>query len=47
MPADEVHFHEVGGLDAMVDVVGTCLALESLDVALGLLEPRRPRVTGR
>jgi uncharacterized protein (TIGR00299 family) protein len=29
---EEVHFHEVGGLDAIVDVVGTCLALESLDV---------------
>jgi pyridinium-3,5-bisthiocarboxylic acid mononucleotide nickel chelatase len=32
VPVDEVHFHEVGGLDAIVDVVGTCLALESLDV---------------
>ena len=32
VPAEEVHFHEVGGLDALVDVVGTCLALESLDV---------------
>jgi len=30
---EEVHFHEVGGLDALIDVVGTCLALESLDVA--------------
>ena len=30
---DDVHFHEVGGVDALVDVVGTCLALESLDVA--------------
>jgi pyridinium-3,5-bisthiocarboxylic acid mononucleotide nickel chelatase len=33
LPAEEVHFHEVGGLDAIVDVVGTCLALESLDIA--------------
>lgn len=29
---DEVHFHEVGALDAIVDVAATCLALELLDV---------------
>lgn len=28
----QVHFHEVGGIDAIVDVVGTCAALEVLDV---------------
>ena len=31
-PASTVHFHEVGGLDAVVDVVGTCAALEVLQV---------------
>jgi uncharacterized protein (TIGR00299 family) protein len=28
----QVHFHEVGGIDAIVDVVGTCAALELLDI---------------
>ena len=32
VPRDEVHFHEVGALDAIVDVVGTCAALELLEV---------------
>ena len=31
-PMEQVHFHEVGSLDAIVDVVGTCAALEVLDV---------------
>jgi uncharacterized protein (TIGR00299 family) protein len=31
-PPEQVHFHEVGGIDAIVDVVGTCAALEVLDV---------------
>lgn len=32
MPMEKVHFHEVGAVDALVDVVGTCLGLEWLQV---------------
>lgn len=36
---DTVHFHEVGGIDAIVDVVGTCLALEQLDIEQIVVAP--------
>ena len=29
-PADKVHFHEVGAVDAVVDILGSCIALERL-----------------
>ena len=31
-PPEQVHFHEIGGIDAIIEVVGTCAGLEILEV---------------
>lgn len=36
---NEVHFHEVGAVDALVEVVGVCLALETLRIDRVVVSP--------
>ena len=40
-PVNEVHFHEVGALDAVADVVGTCMLIERLGAEKIIASPLR------
>ncbi len=40
-PVDEVHFHEVGAMDAVADVVGTCMLMERLGAERIVASPLR------
>jgi len=33
VPPGEIYFHEVGAVDAVIDIVGTCVALELLEIS--------------
>jgi uncharacterized protein (TIGR00299 family) protein len=41
VPPETVHFHEVGAVDAICDIVGACLALEDLGVERVFVGPLR------
>jgi hypothetical protein len=39
VPPGEVHFHEVGAVDSVIDIVGTCVGLELLEISQLVCSP--------
>ncbi len=39
VPLEKIHFHEVGAIDSIVDIVGACICLENMEVSRILSTP--------